>query len=119
MPDFRTSANASPSASSTDAIRKLPERLPESLTRFASEGFAAAGIGNPVGDLRALACQRFRLGARAIIDGDAMAGLYEVARHWRTHVAKPNETDVHRLILFVGDSDPYRAAILSALTGIN
>jgi len=58
-----------------------------------------ARIGNPLGDLCALARQSFRLAAGAIVDGDAMAGLQEVPCHWRTHVAEPDETDIHRLIL--------------------
>jgi len=30
-----------------------------------------------------------------------MAGLQEVARHGRTHVAEPDKTCIHRLILLV------------------
>jgi len=60
-----------------------------------------ARIGNPLGDLCALARQSFRLAAGAIVDGDAMAALQEVPRHWRTHVAEPDKTDIHRLILLV------------------
>jgi len=39
-----------------------------------------------------------------------MAGLEKVSRHWRTHVAEPDETRVHCLILLPGDTH-YRAAI--------
>src|ERR1700724_588107 len=39
------------------------------------ENFALAGIGNAVGDLRALARQGFSLAARAIVDGEMMASL--------------------------------------------
>jgi hypothetical protein len=49
--------------------------------------------------LSALARQGFRLAAGAIVDGDGMAGLLQVQRHWRTHVAEPDETHVHCLIL--------------------
>jgi len=30
-----------------------------------------------------------------------MAGLQEVLRHWRTHVAEPDKTNIHCLILLV------------------
>jgi len=30
-----------------------------------------------------------------------MAGLQEVLRHWRTHVAEPDKTNIHCLILLL------------------
>jgi len=30
-----------------------------------------------------------------------MAGLQQVPRHWRTHVAEPDKAKLHRLILLV------------------
>jgi hypothetical protein len=69
------------------------------VSQHRDQRVSLACIGNAVGNLRALARQGFGLAARAIIDGKAMAGLQEVPRHRRAHVAKPDETDVHRFIL--------------------
>ena len=58
---------------------------------------AAACVGQAFGDLGAFGRQRLRLGARAVVDGDAMSRLDEVPRHRLTHLAKTDKTDVHLL----------------------
>jgi hypothetical protein len=37
--------------------------------------------------------------SRAIVDGDALAGLEQVQRHRRAHLAEPDETDLHLSML--------------------
>jgi hypothetical protein len=39
--------------------------------------------------------QGFRFPSRAIVDGDLVAGLQQIRRHARAHMAKPDETDLH------------------------
>ena len=55
----------------------------------------APSVGRSGGDPRAFPRQRLRFVARAVIDGQAMAGREKVARDRAAHIAEPNETDIH------------------------
>src|SRR5579862_5597676 len=65
------------------------------VAQHRDEGVAAAGIGYTIGDARTLCRQGFRLAALAIVDDDAMAGLDQIERHRRPHVAEANEANIH------------------------
>src|ERR1700722_708175 len=47
------------------------------------------------GLLGPFSCQRCRFRRRAIVNGDLMAGLQQVRRHGRAHLAQPDETNFH------------------------
>ena len=59
------------------------------------EDGAAGGVGHAAGDFGAFGRERLRLGAGAVIDGDAVSRLDEVERHRPAHLAKPDKSDVH------------------------
>ena len=61
---------------------------------------ATARVGRAFGDLGALGRERLRLGARAVVDGDAMSRLDKVQRDRPAHLAKADKTDVHRALLW-------------------
>jgi hypothetical protein len=69
------------------------------IAQHRDQGIAVASVSDPRGDPRALRRQGLRLAMGAIVNDDAMAGLQQVQRHWRTHVAEPDEAHIHGLIL--------------------
>ena len=69
------------------------------VTEHREEDFAAARIGDALGDLRALGGQRLGLAAGAIVEDDAMTGLQQIERHWGAHVAKTDKAYIHRTVL--------------------
>jgi len=64
--------------------------------QHAHDGFAiAAGIGRGIGDARAFLGEGLRFFARAVVDGELVAGAEQVARHSRAHVSESDKSDLH------------------------
>ncbi len=59
------------------------------------DGIAPTSVRDRGGLLGPSPHESFRFRPGAIVDGDLMAGLQQIARHARAHVAKPDETDFH------------------------
>ena len=75
--------------------KKTASTASSSASMVISDG-ATARVGGAFGDLGAFGRQRLRLGARAVVDDDAMSRLDKVQRYRLTHLAKTDKTDVHR-----------------------
>ena len=62
---------------------------------------AARSLTRRLGERRTLSDERLGPGGRAIVDGEGVSGLEQIGGHAATHVAKPDESNLHDLQLLM------------------